>query len=203
MPELAVADVVNFTGGRLPDDGPTGETQRMLDAALQVARRETMWHVSPERSDEIEMDGPNSRILWLPTLRLVELDSVIEDDVELDLSAIKVSKGDGTDMLRRVALRKTSRGWWSGEYGAIVVSMTHGFDEAAADDWRQAILSMVDQMSLIPVKASTGMSDFGQSSYRVDDVQVGYNPYATIAQEIVFSIGNIIDKYRLPHMELL
>lgn len=202
MAELLPADVQTFTHGRLQASDP--EVVRMLAAALSVARREVGWHVSPVHvSEAITLDGPDSRILWLPTLKLVELRGVTEDDTVLDLATIKPSAGDGPGLPRRVALRKVNRGWWTGEYGGLVVTMDHGYTEEEAADWRQAILSLVDQISLIPVKAATGMSDFGQSSVRVDDVQIGYNPYATIAQEVVFSIAHILDDYRLPSVEYL
>lgn len=202
MAELAVADVVGFTGGRLVDSGPTGETARMLTAALSVARRETQWPVSPARTETITIDGPGSRVLWLPTLKLNSLNSVSEDGTVLDVSTVAPSAGDGPDMLRRVSLRKKSKGWWSAEYGAVVIAMNHGFTEVQAADWRQAILSMVDQMSLLPVKAS-GMSNFGQTRKEVDDVVYGWAPYAAMAEEVIFSISSIINKYRLPDVEFM
>lgn len=203
MAELNAGDVSNFTDGRLADTGLTGETARMLMAALVVARRETYWHVSPAKTETITIDGPDSRVLWLPTMKLNTLTSVTEDGTLLDLSTIAKSAGDEPGTTRRVSLRKKSKGYWSGEYSALVIAMNHGFTEAEASDWRQGILSMVDQMSLVPVSSGTGVSGLGQTRKTVDDVTYGYQPYITMAEEVLFSVHSIIDKYRLPGIEFL
>lgn len=202
MAEISVDDVENYTKGRLPRADP--ETARMLAAALAVARREAGWHVSPVRvAHEITMDGPDSRVLWLPTLKVQSITSVTELEVVLPPTAYRKSVGDGPGLPRRVALRKVSRGWWTGEYDSITVIMDHGFDEIEAEDWRQGILSMVDQMSLVPVSAGTGATEFGLTGKRVDDVDYRYNAYAAMAEEVVFSISNVLDDFRLPDLEFL
>lgn len=203
MGELTAGDVQTYTSGRLTSGD--GEVQRMLNAALMVARREVGWFVSPVEEDyEVTLDGPDSRVLWLPTLKLVTLTSIVEDDVSLDMSTVRASTGDTPGRNRRVAVRKRSGNFWSDEYGSIVVTMDHGFTEAEAVDWRQAILSMVDQMSLLPVRAATGSSDFGVASKRIDDIQLNWSsPYAAMAEEVIFSIGHIIDKYKLADLEFL
>lgn len=94
------------------------------DVARSVARRFCGWHVTPVREDdEVTLDGPGSQLLVLPTLRLVELVSVVEDGVTIDVADLFVSA--------RGLVRKKSGAWWSRNYGAIVVTMTHGFDDAA------------------------------------------------------------------------
>jgi hypothetical protein len=201
MAELTADDVADFTDGRL--DSGDDEVVRMLAAALSVARQKAGWHVSPAKTETITIDGPDSRVLFLPTMKLNTLTSVTEDGVLLDLSTIAKSAGDGTLMRRRVALRKRSGGWWTGEYSSLVIAMNHGFTEAEAVDWRQAILSMVDQMSLLPVSAATGGGSI-QSSLRVDDVQIGFvNPYTSMAEEIVYSYYHILCNYELARVELM
>lgn len=200
MAEISVDDVETYTKGRLKKTD--SETARMLAAALAVARREAGWHVSPVRvAHEIVMDGPDSRVLWLPTLKVQGITSVTENGNLLAPTSYAPSAGNGPGLPRHVALRKTSRGYWTDTYGGVVVVMDHGFDEVTAEDWRQAILSMVDQMSLVPVSAGTGVSDFGLSGKRVDDVDYRYNAYAAMADEVVFSITNVLDDYRLPDLE--
>ena len=199
MPELTPEDVEAYTKGRL--DPSDGETVRMLTVALNIARREAGWHVCPPRAETMTIDGPDSRILWLPTLKLNTLTSVSELGVTLDLTTLRKSAGDGPGLPRRVALRKRSRGYWTDEYESIVVTMNHGFDEDDAADWRQAVMSMVDQMSLLPVSAATGVSEFGLTGKRVDDVDYRYGAYASMAEEVVFSINNVLDDYRLPSVE--
>lgn len=101
----------------MPD--PTPE-----DVARSVARRFCGWHVTPVLTDHVvTLDGPGSALLVLPTLQLVELTGVVEDGVELDVADLFVSA--------RGLVRKKSGAWWSRNYGAIVVTMTHGFPDAA------------------------------------------------------------------------
>jgi hypothetical protein len=200
MAELNAADVQTYTGGRL--QASNAEVQRMLRAALSVARRECGWHVSPVRvDDEITLDGPDSRILWLPTLSVQSITSISEDGTDLDVATIARSAGDAPGLPRRVSLRKRSKGYWTDEYGGITIVMSHGYDEDTAEDWRQAILSMVDQMSLVPVTSGTGMSEFGLTGKRVDDVDYRYNAYAAMAEEVVFSISNVLCDFKLPSVE--
>lgn len=201
MAELNADNVADFTHNR--DLGGDDEVVRMLAAALAVARQKVGWHVSPVKTETMTLDGPNSRVLFLPTMKVNTLTSVEEDGVTLDPSTISRSAGDGPYQRRRVALRKRSGGWWTGEYGGIEITMNHGFTEAEATDWRQAILSMVDQMSLLPVSAATGGGSL-QSSLRVDDVQIGFvNPYTSMAEEVVFSMYHILCTYELAPMELM
>jgi hypothetical protein len=98
------------------------------DVARSAARRFCGWHVTPVREDHVvTLDGPGSPLLVLPTLRLVELTAVVEDGVSLDVSTnLYVSE--------RGLVRKKSGACWSGVYGSIVVTMTHGFDDAPIDD---------------------------------------------------------------------
>lgn len=139
MAELAVAAVEQYTKGRLAGDAP--ETARLLAAGLSTARRFCGWHVTPVREDDVvTLDGPGGRLLTLPTLALVELTSVVEDGAALDLADLRTST--------RGLVTKKSGGLWSQHYGSIVVTMTHGYDDAPAFD--AAVLSLIDRMSLAP-----------------------------------------------------
>jgi hypothetical protein len=201
MAELNADNVAEYTDGRL--DAGDDEVVRMLAAALAVARQKAGWHVSPPKTETMTIDGPGSRVLFLPTMKLNALTDITEDGVVLDPSTVAISAGDGPLMRRRVALRKRSGGWWTDEYSGIELTMNHGFTETAAVDWRQGILAMVDQMSMLPVSAGTGGGSI-QSSLRVDDVQIGFvNPYTAMAEEVVFSMYHILCTYQLAPVELL
>lgn len=138
MADLTAASVERYTSGRLTADAT--ETKRLLSAGLTAARRFCGWHVTGVLDDdEVTLDGPGSPLLVLPTLRLVELTSVVENGVELDVSTeLHVSA--------RGLVRKRSGAYWSGDYGSVVVTMTHGFEDA--DDFNAAVLSFVDRSSL-------------------------------------------------------
>jgi len=194
MPELSTDDVVEFTLGRLEDND---ETQRMLDAALVAARHYAGWHVSPVRlGHEVVIDGPCSRILLLPTKKLIELTDITEDEIALDLDTLRWSSA--ADYVVRV--RKRSCAFWSCDYASIVVTMDHGYTEAEAADWRQAILTMVSEMASVQM----GASNVGLIRKRVDDVEYQWSDtVALAAAQTVTSVSYILDTYRLPRLEFL
>lgn len=198
MPELTAADVENFTGGRLQDDGGTGEVSRMLDAALGEARDATGWHVAPVRRDTITLDGPRDRVLMLPTMRLVELISVTENGVELDLDTLHWSHGRPPGLAgsgQPARIRKRNYRSWSWDYGSIEIVMEHGIAEDAG--WRQAILFTVDQMSMLPV-GDAGRSAADLTRKEVDDVAYSWTAdYRRLATDTIYSVRSILDRYTL------
>lgn len=205
MAEISGADLQAFTNGRL--QAGNAEVLRMLAAALTVARRYTGWHVSPVRlADNITIDGPDSRVLMLPTRKIVggQPTSITEDGTLLVSGTYKASVGDGPGLSRPIAVRKTGGGYWSAEYASIAVVMDHGYTETEAADWRQAIMAMVDQMSLIPISAGMGASALGLKTKEIDDVryQWGAN-YTAMAEDVLFSFTHIFDDYCLPRVEFL
>jgi hypothetical protein len=135
VPELTTADVEQYTSGRLP--ASDAETTRLLDAALKTLRRYCGWRVTPAASETLTLDGPGRHRLSLPTLHLVELESITEDGVVIDLTTLYVSPLG--------VVRKKSGACWSRNYGAIEVTMTHGYDDAT--DWQSAVLELIDRMA--------------------------------------------------------
>lgn len=192
MPEISVADVVKFTKGRLTDDGADGETQRLLNAALATARRHVGWHVSPVKvGDVVSMDGLGGAELQLPTRKIVNVTAVTDDGKDV-LHDVVVPAGMPWKLVRK-------GGCWSHDLAAIKVTMDHGYTEGEAADWRQAILTMVDQMSLLPVSAAAGRSDADLNRKRVDDVEYQWSDGTSIAlaEKVIFSVESILAGYRL------
>lgn len=187
MAEISVADVVQFTKGRLTDDGPTGETQRMLDAALAAARHHVGWHVSPVRADDLTLDGPWSSTLALPTRKLLALTSVTEDGSSVDIGDLSWSES---------GLVRKRYGSWTCEYRGVAVSISHGYTEAEAADWRQAILTLVNQMA-----QSADQSGSGELiRKRVDDVEYQWSDSGlqSAANKLLYTVDSILSKYCLP-----
>lgn len=196
--EITVDDVVAYTGGRLVDND---ETARMLAAALAAARRDVGWHVSPVLEDhQVTLEGPQSRVLTLPTKRLITLIEVVEDGSTLDLAGLRWTVAP--DVVARV--RKRSDAFWSCDYASIVVTMEHGYTKTEAGDWVQAILTMVDQMSLLPVGGASGRSQADLIRKQVDDVEYQWgNVLIGMAEQSLFSVSHILAEYRLPFVEYM
>lgn len=163
MAELTIDDVRSYSG-RL-DEFDDDVLQALLDAALAAARRYCGWSVTPVIEDaELVADGPGGRVLSLPTLNLITVTAVTEEGVALDVTKLDVSRRKGT-------VKKHSN-WvsWSGRDGVIAVTMTHGFTETEAADWRRAVLRLVDIMSLEPVTVGAERESPEMKRKRIDDV---------------------------------
>jgi len=203
MPELSAADVNEFTGGRLADDEGDGTTTDMLNAALAAARRAVGWHVSPVRTaDEVIIDGPDSRILYLPTRKLNDLTNVDEDGTTLvPATSLRWNAGSPPGGYSEpVRVRKRSNGWWTDQYQAIIVTMDHGYTEDEAADWRYAVLSMVNSMAMV----TTGVSEDMLIRKTVDDVTLGYaSPFSALAEEAVGSVSRVLSDFALPVVEYM
>lgn len=190
MTELIPADVETFTKGRLK--AADADTQRLLDAALAAARRECQWHVSPVRTDDaLVLDGPGKTQLNLPTRKLLALTTLTEDGVAVDVSKVTWSETG--------SVKKRSRGCWTGEYRGIGVTMTHGYTETEAADWRGAVLSMVDKMSLTPVPVTGGRSDNELVRKKVGEVDYQWSDGALLAaaEKAAYSVSSTLEWYRL------
>lgn len=202
--ELTSVDVETYSRSRLAASDP--EVVRMLEAALVVARRRAGWHVSPViEDDELVLDGPDSRILWLPTRRVENVTAITENDKVIAPTAVRWSGGGagGAGNNRPVAMKKKSGGFWTPHYQSIEITMTHGFTKAQAGDWRQAVMSMVDQMSLVPVVSGSGTSEIGLRTKTVDDVTYRWDSYIGMAEDALLSVDGIISGYALPSMEFI
>lgn len=137
MAELKATDLSTYTKGRLPAND---DTQGLLDAALSAARRWCGWSVCPVQTDmHLDVDGPGGRVLSLPTLKLIEVSSVTETGVALDVAKLDVSRSKGT-------IQKYPHGLWTSRAGGVKVTITHGFTESEAADWRRAVLRLADLM---------------------------------------------------------
>jgi len=96
------------------------------------------------------------QVLMLPTKRLQNIASLVEDGIPLDISALQF------DQVGNVV--KTTHQRWSVNMRGIVVTFTHGWTEDEAADWRQIVLMVADRMSL--VRGLVGPFDLTVGPYR-------------------------------------
>lgn len=176
MAEPSVADVERYTSGRLA--ASNAETQRLLSAGLTAARRFCGWHVTLAENYEVTLDGPGSTLLVLPTLKLVKLSGVVDDGLTLNVDTdLRVSA--------RGLVSKRSGARWSRHFGAIKVTMDHGFDEA--EDFNSAVLSFVDRSSF----AATGGRPNQVGPFRYDpEVMAAASAFNAVER-------SLLEQYRL------
>ncbi len=156
MAELAHSDLPAATLALFAN---TTAAQAAIDAALAAARRFCGWHVSPVRTDvEVTVDGPGGQVLSLPTLNLISVDEVDDDGSVVASGDLRVS--------RLGLVRKRSGGCWSSAFGSVTATITHGFTESEAADWRAAIIAVVDSRGRASARDSADLK-----RKRVDDVE--------------------------------
>lgn len=89
-----------------------------LKAAHGAVRRFCGWHVAPVIEETITLDGSGGRDALLPSLRVVQLVSVLNDGADVTASV---------DTSKAGILRLPS-GKWTDRLGRITVSLRHGYD---------------------------------------------------------------------------
>lgn len=183
MPEIGLADLPAATRARFGSDDAA---QAALDAVLAAARRYCGWHVHPERTEDLVLDGPGGYVLDIPTMRLVDVDNVIEDGEDLYVPNLDWSVGGPH------GARITKRGGrWTNRYQAITATITHGFDDAP--DWRKAIIDMVDSLSYGAASGDSGPL----KRKTVDDVTYEWLDTGAAGVGAVYATSNVLDAYRL------
>lgn len=119
--------------------------QVAIDAAVQAFRDQAHWHVFPEFTETMTLDGEGGRVLTLPTLKVAEILSVTErgQDPLVEWADYEWSAtGD---------IKRLGRSWTT-KWRGIEVALTHGY--AAAEippSLLQAIGSAVHMQAMSPM----------------------------------------------------
>lgn len=127
--------------------------------AVGVVRDYCRWHVAPEVTEEVTVDGPGGAVLHLPTLRLVELSSITNDGEPVA----------DPDWLTSGMVR----GCWTGRGRGVVATMTHGLHA-----WPDDLLKVVREVAASVVQP--GIAQISSSNH-----QVTYEPSVTGRQRAV------------------
>lgn len=100
----------------------TATAEQLLAAASREVRKFCRWHVWPSRADELTLDGPGTRTLFLPSAHVTALAALTESTVELVAGTDYEWSADG--MVRRLG-----GAWWPTGFRSIAVELTHGFPD--------------------------------------------------------------------------
>lgn len=160
---LTPADVEQYTNGRLLASDP--ETERALNAALARVRRWCGWNVSPVITETAYIDRPDYSMLVLPTMKIVSLNTITVDGVAFDVSGVVYSR-EAPGIVQRKDLRPWGNYLNNSGLGQIAVNYTHGYTALEAEDFREAVLQLIDQATL---NVGTG-GDGSLTEKKVDDV---------------------------------
>lgn len=99
---------------------PNGVDEAQWASAIGQIRGYCGWHIGPEHTETIKVDGPGGHLLALPTMRLVDLDSISSDGATVsdpEWSQAGLVKGR----------------CWSSKMRGVEVTMTHGYEVWPAD----------------------------------------------------------------------
>lgn len=98
-----------------------GDDAALVANAQGVIRRYCGWHVAPEVTETLTLDGSGSRSLWLPTLHVLSIDAITDEGVAVNSDDYDWSS-DGY-VYRRAGV------CWSSRPRQIAVTLTHGFTD--------------------------------------------------------------------------
>lgn len=97
-------------------------TQESIDAAVASLRHLAGWHVWPVREDVLRVDSPGDEVIFLPTLRLVEL-----VEVKIDGEAVSLDRLMWSD----AGIVQLKSGRFPRGLGRVEVTFRHGFESPA------------------------------------------------------------------------
>ena len=100
--------------------------QSVVDAAVANLRGDVDWHIAPEVTETITVDGSPDDLLVLPTLRIVTVTAVrdVSGTTPVTLTGWRVNKKAG--------LLQREEGWPEG-FEALEVDLTHGYTNTPAE----------------------------------------------------------------------
>ncbi|MFN2344756.1 MAG: hypothetical protein ABR616_03460 [Dermatophilaceae bacterium] len=116
-------------------------------ATVDEVRAFCGWHIAPEVTEIVTLDGPGAPVVVLPTLRLVDLVSITDDG-----SAVVDPEWSRSGMVRRYC--------WTHKFRGIVAEITHGYPS-----WPEELLGVMAEMAK---SASTaGVKQVSSGSHQV------------------------------------
>lgn len=176
MPQLATSLVVT-------------ERDRLAQAE-QAVRSHCGWHVAPVRTgDELEVTGSGSGSIFLPTLCLVEVESIVfaatDDEVEetVDLSLVTWTRAG--------VLTKVHRWWGYGRERTATITFTHGHNPVPADV--TAVVIAVAQRAVTNPRSQLREQ---AGPFSGANSQVGFNQAPPLA--LLDAEKDLLRSYRIP-----
>jgi hypothetical protein len=149
---------------------PAGVDEDAWAATVAEVRAFCGWHIAPEVTETLTLDGPGGYVLVLPTLHLVDLVSVTNDG-----TAVTDPEWSRSGMVRTYC--------WTRKYRGVVAEITHGYEE-----WPPELLSVMTEM------ASTGTSEWSG----VKAVTSGPHQVTFETSSVSSTSREVLGRYQLP-----
>jgi len=101
-------------------------TQAVVDSAVAALRGDCGWHIAPQTTETLTVNGSPTQTLILPTLYIVGITAI------RDVSATTPVTLTGWRMASRAGLLWREEGWPDG-FEVIEVDLTHGYTDIPAE----------------------------------------------------------------------
>lgn len=177
--------MLDFSGyPRLSDsaDLPSDVDDVEAQAAGESIREYCGWHIAPSVTETLELDSYGGSVLQLPSLRVVTVSAVTDAD-DAPIEGYSVSKSTG--LLRRDGCLRWPRG-----YGAVKVTLTHGFD-GVPDSLNAVLVAMARDGAA----ASSAAPNVKQVA--LDGASITYADAVGVRRGLGAAYGHVLDRYRL------
>lgn len=131
---------------------PEGVDRDAWSAAVASVRAYCGWHIAPEVTETLTVDGSGTSVQMLPTLRLVDLISIT------NAGAVVADPEWSTSGM--------VRGCWTSRFRGVVAEMRHGYEE-----WPSDLVAVIAEMvaSGGQARVSQVTSRSHQVSFELDD----------------------------------
>lgn len=149
-----------------------------LVAAEQAVRNYCGWHVAPVVTETVTARPAVAGVIYLPTLKLVDLLSVTVSGTALTADELAEVEWSEDGMLRRP-------GGWPKKWRSVVVTISHGYDDAS--DAAQLIRDVAERQQIITNGIIGVAVGNRQSRFAAEAGRLHLTP----------SQKDLLDKYRL------
>ncbi|WP_336819843.1 hypothetical protein [Gordonia sp. MMO-8] len=175
-PEHGITPADIASAGAVPADLPG--LQEAIDTAVDAIRTYCGWHVWPQRTETITIDGEGGRVLTLETLKMTDVAEIREHGNVLSAEAYEWSAGGD---IKRVV------GCWTHRWRGIEIDLTHGH-AVVPDALRGLIVDTVADAVSNPVGAPTAIGPFQ------------WGAQVPASSRWLSEQRAILDRYRLPEV---
>ncbi len=172
---LTASDVEAYSLGRVAADTPG------LDSVVQRAEAAVVaycgWHIAPQVSETLVLDGSGTGLLQLPTKHVVAIDRVSLLGVDLEADLYDWSR------VGLIQIR-SPRGMFPRRYQSVEVDLTHGH-ESTPPDLETVVLGMAVRAAASPM---------GETSIRVGERASTFGAVGTSPLQDEY---RVLDRYRV------
>jgi hypothetical protein len=160
----------------LPDT-PAGVDELTWAATVAEVRAYCGWHIAPEVTETITVDGPGGPVLTLPTLRLVDLVSITNDG-----NLITDPDWSSSGMVHVYGPVTYHYGAWSRRLRGVVAEITHGYEE-----WPLELFAVMTEMATTNSSAFAGIRSVASGSHSF-----------TLESSLRPAQSEVLGRYQLP-----